>query len=141
MSVLVSKVYKDSLGKRGKGGNRACSLAKLNTHHTFGCNRLDCSQHCTLLVEIGCSHLAVRTEGIHSPDRLVHCSSSGIQLDRTRLRIVGSSGLVERLVLLAGKNSRPDGNCLLVEDCCSSSFAVSAARDSPPARQGRLPKS
>ncbi len=91
-------------------------------------------------MEIGCSHPAGRTEGSHSLGQLERCSNSGIRLGRTRLRIVGSSGQVERFVLQAGKNWRPDGNWPLVEDCCSSSFAASAARGSPPALQGRLPK-
>jgi hypothetical protein len=141
MSVLVSKGYKDDHNGSIKGEVGSVAWSKSSTHHSFGCSHLDCSQHCILPGEIGCSHLAVRTEDIHSPGRLARYSSFGIRPDRIRLRIVGSSGLVERFVLPAGKNSRPDGNCLLVEDYCSNSFDASAVRDSPPARQGHLPKS
>jgi hypothetical protein len=107
----------------------------------FGCSHLGYIQHYTLPEETGCSHPAGRTEDMRSPAQLAHCSSFGIQAVHIHPRIAGSSVLVERIVLLAGKNSRPGGSCLLVEDCCSSSFAVSAVRGSPPAQQGRLPKS
>jgi len=112
-----------------------------SSHHRFGCSRLGYIQHCTLPEGIGCcNYLAGRTEDIRSPVQLAHCSSSGIRVVRIHPHIAGSSVMVGRAVLLAGMNWLPVGSCLLAEDCCSSSFAVPAARDSPPAQQGRLPR-
>lgn len=115
-------------------------LLRVNSHHRFDCSHLGYIQHCTPPEETGYSHLADRTEDIHSPAQPAYCNNFGIRAVHIPPRIAESSVRVGRTVLRAEKNWHPVGSCLLAEDCCSSSFAAPAARGSLPAQQGRLPK-
>lgn len=120
-------------------------LSNMNRSRQETYSILGCSLGHTVSAGTDCNHLAGHIGGNHHnrlvrPERLGSCCNSG-HIDHIH-RIAGSSDLVERIGLRAGTMLRLDGSYLLVAVAgCSNSFVASAARDSRPARQGRLPKS
>lgn len=117
----------------------------IETHHIADYILPDHTLRYSLLVGIGCNHLAghiVRNLN-HHIHLALGCYNSSDRTDHSH-HIAGSFVQVEKIVLQVGMNLRPVGNCLLAAAVVagySGSSVVSAATSSRPGRQDHLPKS